>query len=366
MLTDHELRELIQFISPAPVLSLYLNTDPSAGNKDAYRLRLRNLLKRVDLPQDVERIEHYFQHEYDWAGHGVAVFSCAPENFFQTYSLAVPVRDLLHVSDRASVRQLTDLLDSYGGYGVVLVDKQGARVFHFHLGQLQEQEGVVGEAVKHVKRGGASTVAGARGGTAGQTRYMEEVVDRNMKEAMDFAVGFFEENKIRRILVGGSDENVKMFLNHLPKAWQSLVVGSFTMSMTATHADVLARAMQIGAEAELKRESHLIETLITSAAKKSGAVLGMEATLDALNNERVNTLVVLEGHQQSAYRCSVCTYLTLDPIRTCPHCGGEIFKVVDIVELAVNRSMRKGGDVEVVHESEVLDKSGKIGAFLRY
>ena len=44
------------------------------------------------------------------------------------------------------------MFDVYGGYGVILVDRQGARVFHFHLGELVEQEGVLGTLVKHTKR----------------------------------------------------------------------------------------------------------------------------------------------------------------------------------------------------------------------
>ncbi|GIV64467.1 MAG: hypothetical protein AB1457_07180 [Chloroflexota bacterium] len=366
MLAERELRELLQFVSPDPVLSVYLNTDPSAGNSDAYRLRLRNLLKGVNLPDDVAAIENYFQWEYDWSGKGVVVFSCAPQKFFRVYPLAIPVPDVVHVSDRPSVRVLADLLDSYGGYGVVLVDKQGARLFHFHLGELREQEGVVGEAVKRVKRGGASTVPGALGGIAGRTRHMEEVVERNMKDAVEFAVQFFEANRVRRILLGGSDENVAQFRSLLPKAWQSLVVGHFPMNMNAGHAEVLAKAMEIGQKAEQRREELLIEDLITRAAKNSGAVTGLDATLEAVSGDRVSTLVVAQGYQQPAYRCTNCGYLTAKVISTCPVCGGEVREIADAVDFAISRTMRAGGDVEVIHASDQLIKAGQIGAFLRY
>ena len=115
-------------------------------------------------------------------------------------------RSLVHVGERPLVKPLKDLLDSYGGYGVVLVDKQGARLFHFNMGVLTEQEGVLGEVVKHVKRGGASSVHGRQGGVAGRTDHMEETIERNMKEACEFAVRFFEENHVRRVLIGGTDD----------------------------------------------------------------------------------------------------------------------------------------------------------------
>ncbi len=366
MLTESELRELLRFISPDPVLSVYLNTDPSEGNKDSYRLRLRNLLKGVTLPQDVETIEHYFQREYDWTGRGVALFSCAPQKFFRVYPLAVPVPDFVHVSDRPSVRVLADLLDSYGGYGVILIDKQGARAFSFHLGALQEQEGLLGETVKRTKHGGASTFPGRMGGIAGRTRHQEEVVERNMKDAVDFSVNFFNEYRVRRILIGGTDDNVSQFRSLLPKTWQSLIIGTFPMNMTVGHIEVLNKALQIGQEAEKARMAELIADLVTKAAKESGAVVGIEPTLQEINNERVSTLVVMQGFQQPAYRCKECSTLSLQPHRTCPNCGGEMHAIPDVVDVAVSRTMRRGGDVEVVHASAELERAGKIGAFLRY
>jgi hypothetical protein len=366
MLADRELRELVQYVSPDPVLSVYLNTDPTQGNKDAYRLRLRNLLKGVNLPADVAAVEDFFQRSYDWSGKGVAVFSSAPQSFFRTYTLPLTMPDLVHVSDRPSVRVLADLLDSYGGYGVVLVDKQGARVFSCHLGILQEQEGVVGEAVKRVKHGGASTKPGSRGGIAGMTRKVDELVERNMKDSVEFAVDFFEQMHVRRILIGGTDDNIAQFRSLLPKAWQSLVVGSFGMNMAASSAEVYEKTMQIGQEAERQRENRLIEEMITQAAKQSEAVAGLDATLDAVNADRVKTLVLMQGYQQPAYQCTHCHYLTVRPLATCPACTSKMREIKDAVDYAVGRVMRLGGDVEVIHGHPRLEEIGKIGAFVRY
>ena len=51
MLTDNDLRELLSFQSEHPVLSISLNTDPSEGSADGYKLRLRSMLKNIDLPR---------------------------------------------------------------------------------------------------------------------------------------------------------------------------------------------------------------------------------------------------------------------------------------------------------------------------
>jgi len=364
MLSENDLRELLDFNTTNPVLSVYLNTDPSEGNADTHKRQLRSMIKEINLTQDVQDMEKFFDLEYNWSGRGVAIFSCAPENFFRAYPLAVPVRNLVHISDRPSVKPLATLLDNYGGYGVVLVDKQGARLFFFHMGELQEQEGVLGEMVKRTKHGGGASMPGRHGmGVAGRT--VDEVIDRNMKESVEFAVHFFEENHVRRVLVGGTDENVKQFCNLLPKAWQSLVMGTFPMSMTASHLDVRTRAMELGLQAEAEREKRLVERLITQAAKQSGAVIGLEETLDMVNQGRVQTLVVSDGYRKNAFRCKSTGWLTTKPEEAC---SGEedAEKVYDVVDLIINQVMRSGGEVDVVMGAEELDKAGSIGAILRY
>ncbi len=365
MFRDQDLHDLLEYKSSAPILSIYFNLDP-ADNSETQRLRLRSMLKEVKLPEDQLAVERYFEHEFDWTGRSVAVFSCAADDFFRAYSLAVPLRSRLRVGNRPYVKPLADLFDSYGGYGVVLVDKQGARLFYFHLGELREQDGVMGEEVRHTKRGGASQAPGRRGGVAGRTNYMEEVTERNLKEAAEYAAQFFAENQVRRVLIGGTEDNVIPFRSFLPKAWQSLVVGTFPISMTASHVEVYERAMQAGKEAEQRREQRLVETLITGAAKGRGGVVRLDDTLAAVHEGRVQTLVIRDGYRAPGLRCTGCDYITTQELERCPFCNGNFEHIPDTVELAVRKVWQDGGDVEVLHENMGLEESQPIGALLRY
>lgn len=366
MFTESDLRELLGYQPLSPVLSVYLNTEPSEGNPDIHKRRLRSMLKETASPEDASMVERYISHEFDWSGRSLAIFSSAPQGFFRAYSLAVPLRSRVRISDHPHVKPLADLLDSYGGYGVALVDKQGARMFYFHLGELREQEGVLGESVRHTKRGGGSQAQGRRGGSAGQTNYVEEVTERNIKEAAEFAAHFFTENNVRRILLGGTDENVALFRAQLPKTWQSLVVGSFPMSMTASHSEVLERAMQIGQDADRRREARLVETVITNAAKGQSGVVGLEETLLAAHQGRVQTLVLKEGLRAAGNRCQGCGTITTKDLDTCPYCGGRFEIIPDAVELAVREVLQSNGEVEFLHDETDLEKHESFGAILRY
>lgn len=366
MFSETDLRELLALEAAGPVLSVYLNTDPAEGNAETHRLRLRTILKGIDSPGDVAAVEDFFNHKYNWAGRSVAVFSCENQKFFRAHPLAVPVNTRAYLSNRAIVKPLADLMENYGGYGVVLVDRQGARLFSFHMGELREQEGTLGESVKHTKRGGASTMPGNRGGTAGQTGYEEEVVQRNMKEAARFSVRFFEENHVRRVLIGGTDDNVSLFRTFLPKAWQSLVMGTFAMSMGVSHVDVLNRAMHVGSEAERQREARLVDALLTTAAKAGNAVIGLNDTLHAISADRVKTLLLMEDFHTAGKFCPACNQVTAGAHETCPACGGKMQPLDDVIEYAVSQVLRRGGEVEVVHDNPMLQKSGQIGAILRF
>ncbi len=366
MFTEHDLRELLDFKTEHQVLSVYLNTDPTQGSADAYKLRLRSMMKDIELKNDVQNIESYIDFDFDWSGRCVALFSCAAEDFFRAFSFAVPVRDRVRISKRPHVKPLADLLDFYGGYGVALVDKIDARLFYFHLGELLEEEELSGESVRRTKRGGGSQALGRRGGTPGLTSYVEEVADRNIKEAAEFAARFFGENNVRRVLIGGTEENVNLFRNHLPKTWQSLVIGSFPISKTANKTEIMDRAFRVGQEAERKKQIKLVQTIITNEAKGLGGVINLEETLNAVHDGRVHTLVIREGYSAPGFRCQGCGYLTSEQLENCPFCENQFENIPDAVELAVRRVMRDGGEVEVLRDTEVNQGFDNIGALLRY
>jgi peptide chain release factor subunit 1 len=366
MLTEANLQELLNFQTQHQVLSIYLNTDPTLGSADAYKLRLRNMFKEVDLPKDITAVEQYFDREYDWSGRSVAVFSCAPEKFFRAYPLAVPVRDRFRVHNYPHVKPLATLLDNYGGYGVILVDKQSARLFYFHMGELMEEEGIVGESVRRTKRGGSSTFPGRRGGMAGQTNYADEAAERNMREIADRASRFFAEKNVRRVLIGGTDDNLALFRSSLPKSWQSLIVGSFPMRITAMKDDVHERAMKVGQDAENREKEHLVRSILTNSAKGQGGVLNLEEALKAAHEGRISTLVIRDGYRAPGYVCKGCGYLSGQHLESCPYCGSSFSEIDDAVEMAVRIVLQNNGEVEVLTPDSSFEGFENIGALLRY
>ena len=368
MLSKHMLDELIQYHPGNPVLSVYLDLDPTTGTAETYKLQYRQLAKPYfeSAPNDAESVEHFLSFQYDWGGRSLAVFSCEKDGFLRSFSMAVPTRSRIRRLDRPYIKPLAALLDRYGNFGTVLVGKQIARLFHFHLGEILDSEEISGEAVRHTKSGGGSQAQGRRGGTAGFTRYSEELIDRNLREAARGAAEFFDRSQVRRVLILGTDEVIAQFQEHLPKQWQSLVISTGTIDINASPTQVMEKTHQYGIQAEAQREAQLVNSLISAAAKQEGAVIGLDETLAAAHAGNVRVLVVADGFRAPGYRCNGCGYLSSHPTVECLFCGASVEQVEDSIEIAIQQVLRDGGEVEIPESIGALAEKGRIGALLRY
>ena len=124
MLTEKDLRDLIRYRPTDPVLSVYLNVDPKEGSADVYKLNLRQQLKDFEkiAPEDVEAMIRFIEHQYDWSGRSLALFSSSKSNYFRHYSFSTPVRSRTRRMMRPYVKPMADILDNYGHYGIAIVD----------------------------------------------------------------------------------------------------------------------------------------------------------------------------------------------------------------------------------------------------
>jgi len=370
MFGEKDLKELMEFRSTGtPVLSLYLNVDPTQQKADQYKLKLRSLLKEAAdkaSSQDISAVERYFDFEFDWQAKGIAVFSCQEQEFWRVYPMAVPVENRVYVYNRPYIKLLTDVLDAYGRYGVILIDREGARFYKFNLGELETATGVLGEEVKRLKHGrGAS--AGRRGSMAAAGRREEGVAYRNLKESAESAANFFEGSGITRLVLGGTEETVAQFQELLPRAIQTHVIGSFSVSSDASESKVQARSMEVIEAAAQEREAEWVEQLIAGWKRGSGSAVGLADTLVALQEGRMGVLLVSAGYEASGYRCQSCHYITLNGNgHTCALCGGELEAIPDVVDNAVHRALQQGVEVEIVRGIDELVEAGSIGGLLRY
>jgi peptide subunit release factor 1 (eRF1) len=362
VISESELQELAGLESQGlPVLSLYLDTDLTQQPKGKCRLVLRDLLDRVEglaSGKDLEKVQAFFDLEYDWQARGVVVFSAADQELWRVYPLAVPIESEIHSGDRFYLKPLTQLLDTYGRYGVILVDRESARFFLMHLGQIEKKSTWTGEDLKRHKQGGWSA--------ARYQRHVDNLAEQNLKMAAEATTRFCRENSCRCIILGGSEETVSQFEEILPKALRKQVVGVLSVDVEAPAAEVMQLSTELIRSEEQHRAQNLVEDTITAAAKGEGAVTGTADTFYVAHEGRIHTLVVEKDFETDGYLCDGCGYISAEPITKCPFCGGKPRLVRKAVNRVVQRVLEAGGKVRTVDASEALEKAGHMGAILRY
>ena len=369
MFKQEDLRELAAYQSETPILSVYLNVDPTEHTTDEYKLALRQMLKQAEgvaTREDRVAVERFFDHEYDWSGRGVVVFSCTEEGFWRTYSLAVPVASGVTVARKPYIWPLAALVDAYGSYTVALVDRQGVRLLLFEMGELQTSDGHLGEEVRKLKKGrGSSGGPGRRGGAPISSRREEEVAQRNIRKAVEATRQFCRKHKSQRLIVAGAEPTVTQFREALPKPLQKEVIGSFSADMNALEPEIRDHSLDVLQQVEEEREAALVEAVFTAAAKGRGGVIRLDDTLGAAHEGRIQTLVMARGYHRPGYQCRNCAYITDQPLEVCPFCSGEFAEIPDAAEALVTKVIEDSGKVEVVGDHPRIKEFG-VGALLRY
>jgi peptide subunit release factor 1 (eRF1) len=106
--------------------------------------------------------------------------------------------------------------------------------------------------------------------------------------------------------------------------------------------------------------------MITSAAKGNNATTGLDNTLKAVGEGRVQTLIISDGYRTPGYIHEGSAFLSTQEDAQLPYGEGSWLQVNDVIEAAVHRTMEQGGQIEIVSENAQLEEAGQIGALLRY
>ncbi len=358
-----DLTELAGLVSERePILSLYLNMDAPRRPGDEYKRALRQLLEKAGRDgaseADIERVNRFFDHEYNRQGRGVAVFSQAANDVWRVYQPPMPVNDMVFVGLRAYLTPLTDLWDEYGRLAVLLVDREGAKVYRYELGGLVDTAGTMGEEVKRHKQGGT--------GAQKLQRHEDGTAKQNLKEAVEWVDAYLQRNQVDRIVLAGTDDTVAQFRDMLPNPLADKVIGQVNLDMNATPTEAWDRACEVAQQAVNRNENDLLQQVVTVARKGGAGALGLADTLVALQEGRVYHLLLNRTLESDGWRCPHCRAVVLGDQKQCPYCAHDLVRTRDAVNLVVQRAVEGGARVSVLHDNRLLEEVGGIAAVLRY
>jgi len=369
VITEAAIRELAGMRGEAaPITSCYLDVDGRRliRHQDVEHeldLVLRDARPRANGHQsvhdDLRRIEAYVRGGFDRSAvRGLAFFACAASDLWEVIELPMSVRSQLVINHAPAVGQLESVVQEHEPIGVLLADRQRARLLVFALGQLMDHTELIDELPRDVDSRGERE----RGTPAA---HVEELAHQHLRHAAKAAFDLWQSHGFHHLVIGAPDAIATDLERALHPYLRERLCGRVKVAVGAGDAEVMAAAEAAEAEVERRREATVVARLREAAATRRRGVGGLAGTLTALAEHRVERLVVSKGYTEEGWRCPETGALALvGP--TNPANGVTMERVDDVVEDAIEEALTQGVPVTICVGNADLDVLGRIGAILRY
>jgi peptide chain release factor subunit 1 len=354
------------------VLSLYLNLDPSEFPTPRDRaVELDSLLgtieralredqldrnQREELKRDIERIRSYFANEFDASGtRGVAVFSASAVDLFEVQRLARPIGSEVTIDDSPFIEPLTTMPGG-DGYCVLLVNRQVARILCGGVDGMREVASIVDDVHRWHDQGGWSQARYQRG--------IQKEAKDHLKHACDELFRLSKSGIVQRLIIGAPEEMRGEVESTLHSYLRERIAGRIEVDIHARPDQVTRAASGVIEDDERRREREWLDRLQSELGRNSRGAAGLTDTLAALNERRVEALLVRDGFRAEGYATQNADFLAAEPGRS--PTGAELQKRDDVIETALESALEQSADVVVVRHHPDLDSLGSIGAVLRF
>jgi peptide chain release factor subunit 1 len=356
------------------VLSVFLNLDPAqfatpAARSTAITSVLTEAAHRVDsadgldhdereaLKADVNRVREALNAS-DLAQNGtraVAVYACGPADLLEVVSLRRPVDSAVVLDRSPHVEPLIADADSER-WCVVLANRRNARLFAGDGGGLEETDRVEDDVHSQHDQGGWSQARYQRG--------VEKEKDDHLVHVAEVAFDLYQRQGFDRLLIGAADELVNELKAKLHPYLRERIVGRVHLDVeNSSLDDVKAAAGTAIEDWSRKRERESLDRLAEGVGRGGRGAAGLASVLEALNEQRVEILLVGENLRSEGGR---------DPETGMLYAGDHgpddqpLERCANIVEPAIEKAIEQSAKVIKVRYHDDLGPLGGIGAVLRY
>jgi hypothetical protein len=361
--------------STGPFLSLYIDTKGGDGTrKDRVRLLLKQELQRLrealDLPngnqrsheetieQGVRQIESYVADSLSPDVNGLAIFSSPQEQFFLPVELPVQVRPELFIGSRPHLRQLALLQSRHPHIIAALVDAKNGRLCDIRLGHVTDESSIMDPDVpRKVDQGGWSQ--------ANIQRHIQDHIDHHQKDVAEQLTRMVDQRHPEAVVLIGQERNLANFEGFLSKRVLDAVAGSIHLDIRSPHEEIVRAAEELVEETRRSAMVVRLEELASIAQKNGRATLGWNGVARAVNERKLEHLLLRHDVQSRGWKCTNCAVIGLSVPLGCPSCGGSVL-TVDLVEQFLSAALSEDAKLSFAPAETVLDEYDGVGAFLRF
>ncbi len=358
------------------ITSFYLDTDKSRLTKKEIQLSLKNLIstgkrwleemeigksQKDSLSVDLEKIHQFCsQHLSSYNFPGLAIFSCSGQEFWQLFSLPSAPRNRVIFDKNPYVRFLSAILDEHSRIFVVTLGRRDAKMYRILMGEISLIDSLAEDVPKKVREAGWEGYEEKR-----IERHIETHLRAFFKKTAQRAFEFLKKNHFDRVFLGVNEEYWSDFERLLHPYLKSRFKGLLKATPADSSSRVLEEVLELEKNLKKKEEDEIVNKFVSLLEKGGLAVSGIKSTLQSLNRNEVQTLIVIRYFSKPGRICPRCRFLFVDELK-CPSCQRKTEKAVDVIDEAVEAALTKSGEVKHIHPPSRLSRYGNIGAFLRF
>jgi peptide chain release factor subunit 1 len=347
-----------------PVLSVYLDLDPTRfptpSARDSQLGALLGEGRRRSAAQDADRIQAMLEADpaITRGVRALAIFSCAEADILEAVGLPSPVEPMAVVDTVLWLEPLAAMI-SPGDWGVAVVSRASARLFRGGPGALSEFATVRDEVHRRHAQGGWSQANFQRG--------IEEQVAVHVRKAARRLLRAHQYRPFGHLVIIASGELEPVVRRSLDTELAGVLAGIVNLDLEhASGTEILAVVAPVIDRAQCDQERALIARVEEGIGTGGPAAAGLDEVLSMLEQDRVQTLLVLERSNLVAGRCPQCGRLSSADDGRC-RLDAVALAEVDAVEQSVEEAAQRSARVVIVrHETDWLHAHGDIAALLRW
>jgi peptide chain release factor subunit 1 len=292
------LRRLAALRPGVPVLSLYLDLDPSEfgtqpARASAYTSLLDEAAKHVEahdtdhdgrrsLREAVERARSFLEDYRPEASHGIAIFAAPAADVFEAHSLPRAPRTNVVIDTSPAIAPMIAAIDTRD-WLIVAVDARHARFLHGNTARVEELE--------HDR----AHIPGQheRQSTSDHQRWVEHNIDQHLRDAAAVVDRLLATGRHDRLLIGGPAEIATRFEERiLSNPARQKLAGRFDVEVPDTIPDDIRTAVAgCFEDGERRHEREVLDRLAERLGRGERAVAGIADVLAMLEQARVETLL---------------------------------------------------------------------------
>ncbi len=377
---NQEIRQLREFAkTDHPIINLYLSVNPIRFKEKEWKIKLKDLIKdakeklreearytRNELKKiyiDLEYMEREL-NSIDLSGvQSIVWFYSSDNNMDVLFKIPeeLPRNDFIMISDLPNYLLLDEVMSNFKRYLLILFDKERVRFLEYFMKKVREHMNVRQRIHKLEDYNDYGAVENRI------KRHVMYHVYKHFKNIMILAKQIIEEEDIDGVIIASYQELLPMFKEHLVYEIKSKLIKEVTnIDVNASREEILKKIIEIEEHIKREEEEKLIQKIDEELGNNGKATVGIEDSLTALYEGKVDTLLLSPYFHREGVSCPSCYFISLSGDK-CPYCGSHMEKISNIISKIYDLALINNSRVK--HLNYVADKlkeKGELAALLRF